>query len=95
MVEFTSEVAGRLARRVLFEEWTQLVVSGYLTEEGLLAVRTRLDPVHREFEPGPDLELLRLRVDGAIARARGIEREDMPGALQIPDDVSEIADDSL
>jgi hypothetical protein len=95
MVEFTSEVAGRLARRVLFEEWTQQVVSGFITEPGLLALRTRLDPVHREFEPGPDLELLRLRVDGAIARARGIEREDMPGALQIPDDVSEIADDSL
>jgi hypothetical protein len=60
--------AGWFVRAALFQQWRQLVGAGFLTEDGLLAVRTRLDEASHEFEPGPDLELLRLIVDEAIAR---------------------------
>src|SRR5262245_52416747 len=91
--EFTPEVAGRLVRGVLFDEWRQLIVAGYLTDEGLLAVRARLDETEQEFEPGPDREALYLLASDAYARLRGIEPEDMPGAAVAPDDPAELAED--
>jgi hypothetical protein len=81
----TPAEAGWFARVALFQEWHQLIAAGYLTEDGLLAVRTRLDPTSNEFTEGPDLELLRLLVDEAIARARGIPVEEMPGRAPLPD----------
>jgi len=81
----TPAEVGWFVRVALFHEWKQLVTSGYLTEDGLLAVRTRLDETSREFEPGPDLELLRLEVDDAIARHRGIDPMLMPGRAPFPD----------
>jgi len=86
--EFTPEVAGRLIRRVLFDEWRQLIVAGYLTDEGLLAVRARLDETNNEFEPGTDKESLYLLASDTYARRRGAEPEDMPGAPVSPDDLS-------
>ena len=85
-MSMTPAEVGLLMRRVLFDEWAQLVVSGFVTEDGLLAIRTRLDETSREFEPGPDLELLRIRVDEAVARMRDIDPADMPGSpLVVPD----------
>lgn len=88
MTEFTPEEAGRLVREILFDEWKQLIVAGYLTDEGLLAVRARLDETSNEFEPGPDKEALYLRAADALARRRGIDPADMPGAPAAPDDLS-------
>ena len=90
MTEFTPEVAGRLIRRVLFDEWRQLIVAGLLTEQGLLEVRGRLDETSNEFEPGPDREELYLLASDAVARMRGIDPSDMPGAPEAPDDLSEL-----
>jgi hypothetical protein len=81
----TPAEAGWFARVALFHEWRQLVASGFLTEDGLMAVRTRLDETSHEFEPGPDWELLRLLVDEAVARHRGIPVEHMPGRAPFPD----------
>ncbi|MFD3399437.1 hypothetical protein ACFWUU_02095 [Kribbella sp. NPDC058693] len=92
MTEFTPEAAGLLARRVLFHEWRQQVAAGLLTENGLLELRGRLDETNPEFEPGPDKESLYLLVADAIARRRGIDPADMPGAPVAPDDVSGLED---
>jgi hypothetical protein len=86
----TPAEAGWLARVALLHEWKQLIVAGYLTEPGLLAIRTRLDPISHEFEPGADLELLRLLVDEAIARGRGIDVSLMPGRSPVPDTIEEL-----
>jgi hypothetical protein len=88
----TPAEVGLLVRRVLFDEWRQLVVSGYLTEDGLLAVRTRLDETPHEFVEGPDKELLRLLVDEAVARSRGIDLADMPGRWPTPDSPEGLTD---
>lgn len=88
MTEFTPEIAGQLARQVLFHEWRQLIAAGLLTEQGLDEVRARLDETSHEFEPGPDKEALYLLVSDAIARKRGIDPADMPGVPVAPDDLS-------
>lgn len=88
MTEFTPEVAGQVAREVLFHEWRQLITAGLLTERGLLEVRDRLDETNREFTPGPDKESLYLLATDAYARRSGVEPADMPGAPVAPDDLS-------
>lgn len=88
MTEFTPELAGRLAREVLFHEWRQLIVAGLLTERGLTELRGRLDETNREFEPGPDKELLYMAAADALARKMGVDPADMPGAPAAPDDLS-------
>jgi len=88
----TPREAGWFARVALFHEWRQLAVAGYLSEEGLMAVRTRLDETSNEFEPGPDLELLQLIIDDAIARHRGIPVEHMPGRAPLPDTLEGLDD---
>jgi hypothetical protein len=88
----TAAEAGWYAQFALFHEWRQLIAAGFLTPDGLLAVRARLDVTSQEFEPGPDLDLLRLLVDEAVARSRGIDPDDMPGAVVVPDSPEGLVD---
>jgi hypothetical protein len=77
-------------QRVLLDEWHQLVAAGYLTEQGLLAVRSRL--IHGgEFTRDANRHLLLLQVRDAYAAAKGIEPDDIPidDELAVPDDASE------
>jgi hypothetical protein len=86
MAEYDGAAVGRLVRSALFAEWRQLVAAGYLTDDGLLAVRARLAGEDHEFEPGaPDREALFLAVSDAYARRRGIDPSLMPGVPLVPD----------
>jgi hypothetical protein len=87
MSEFTPADAGRLAQRVLFDEWRGLMREGWLPEAALLAIRTRL-AFTSEFEAGPEREAMLLEVSDAVAAMRGIPPADMPGVPQVPDDVA-------
>jgi hypothetical protein len=80
-------------QRVLLDEWHQLVAAGFLTEQGLLAVRSRL--IHGgEFTRDANRHLLLLQVRDAYAAAKGIDPEQVPieESLQAPDDASELDD---
>ena len=87
--EFTSELAGRVAREALFDCWRVQLDGGHLTREGLMAIRARLDATTCEFAPGPDLDLLSLDVDAAVAESYGAPLEDMPGR-ELPEDLGDI-----
>jgi hypothetical protein len=91
--EFTPQLAGRVARVALFTEWHRQLDGGHLTRDGLIALRHRLAPWSGEFEPGPDLDLLRLDAAAALAAAVGCDPADLPGGLDVPDTPGAIADD--
>jgi hypothetical protein len=94
MSEFTPADAGRIMRNVLFDEWRGQLDSGSLTKAGLLQLRGRLDETSNEFEPGPDLELLRLQAADALAAVMGINSDELPGSSPFPNDLSGFDDDS-
>jgi hypothetical protein len=72
----------RVAQTALFSCWWWQIENGHLTRTGLLALRSRLDPVSGEFIVGPDVEQLRALVDQALGA----------DVAQIPDDLSELDD---
>ena len=83
----------RAHRRILFDEWRSLVAAGYITEQGLLAVRSRL--LHgAEFERGSERGLLLAEVNEAYAAMHGIDPADVPTdpelTVTVPDDASEL-----
>ena len=75
--------AARLVRDVQLEEFRALLASESLTRAGLLRLRARL--ASGEF-PRPDaaVDLVQLDVDQALADLVGVDREDLPGAVQVP-----------
>jgi hypothetical protein len=77
-------------RAILFDEWRQLAAAGYLTEQGLLAIRTRL--MSNEFKPTPDRDLLLMEVNAAYAAKVGIDVATVPAppTLTVPDDPSQL-----
>lgn len=81
----TQDEATSLVRRVTFDLWHWQLEGGYLTRAGLMAVRQRLAGYSREFDPGPDLDLLRLEAADALAADMGIDAADLPGAELPPD----------
>lgn len=85
--EFTLQNARRIAQSALIAEWHAQVTHGVLTEAGLVRLRARLRaPESIEFEPGPGVEHLLLRVDEALAKMRGIGPAELPGSpLAMPD----------
>jgi hypothetical protein len=75
--------------RVLLDEWAQLVAAGYLTEQGMLAVRARL--IHGgEFQPSAGRDQLVLQIREAYAASRDIDVDAVPleDRLAAPDDPS-------
>jgi hypothetical protein len=87
--EFTPEIAGRVQRAVAFDIFRWQLDEKLLNGDGLRAVRALLDS--REYAPGPDLDLLKLDVDQALAEALGIEPDLLPGRAPLPDDPGELA----
>jgi len=82
---------GRMVHSMLLREWRELAAYDYLTREGLLAIRGRVDATNNEFPNDPETELTRLIISDAIAHIRGISPEDMPAAIVVPDDLRELS----
>jgi hypothetical protein len=82
---------GRTIQRVLFDEWLRQMAAGYLTEAGLLNIRTRL-LFTSEFTPGTDRDLMLLHVNEAYAAMHGTDPSAVPTdpELTVPDDASEL-----
>ena len=83
--------ADRLAAVVLLTEWRKQLDAGYLTWEGLLAVRRRLMIAGEFAADMPMLLLLRADIDKAVAAKIGCEPGEVPGSiLAVPDSPEEI-----
>jgi hypothetical protein len=77
--------------RILIGEWAQLVAAGYLSEQGMLAVRARL--IHGgEFQPSAGRDQLVLQIRERYAASRGIDVDAVPleDRLAAPDDASQL-----
>lgn len=85
MADYSASAMDRLVKLVLFHEWRQLIAAGYLTDDGLLAVRGRVADGPGEFLPGPELDAMFLCVSDAIARRLGLDPAYMPGVPLVPD----------
>lgn len=69
-----AEVGGAVKHAIL-HEWRQQLAAGHLTREGLVELRSRLDPAYREFGC-PCSRLLLAKVIEALAPLRGIAPAD-------------------
>jgi hypothetical protein len=49
MCDLTAESVGQMVKRVQLAEWHGQVVEGHLTRDGLIELRSRLDPARGEF----------------------------------------------
>jgi hypothetical protein len=78
--------AHRLITLVTADLWRELLEAGCLNDHGLEYLRARLD-TPGEFEPDyPAVQLLRLDVDAAYAKAFGIADPNLlPGREPLPD----------
>jgi hypothetical protein len=73
VAEFTPLEAQRIAQAAIFREWAGLIEAKLVTREILRHWHSRLADYSSEFEPGVDLEQMRLLVDDQL----GIDQSDV------------------
>jgi hypothetical protein len=89
--DISIERMDRIRSSILFDEWTDQIATGSLTEDGLKRLRARLDENQQEFFDGPEVIKMRLRMSDALADMLGIPYGDMPGIPQVPDSPESLA----
>src|SRR5262245_55064751 len=72
MCDATVESVGSMVKHVLLAGWQTQVVEGHLTRDGLVELRSRLDPQRREFDCPCAHALLILAIE-RLCPFRGIE----------------------
>jgi hypothetical protein len=87
MIEYEAQVARKLQRFLVFSAWLELLAAGGLTTAGLRHVRAALDS--DQFSPGPEVELMKLIIDEALAEALGVRSEHLPGRSPAAANVAE------
>ena len=85
MIDYDARTMDRLTKAILFREWRQLIDAGYLTEDGMWAVRARVAGETNEFVNDTDRKAMFLYVSDRLADRLGLEWSDMPGAPICPD----------